>query len=1133
MPRRTWQRAVASQDLKAGDVLRTNASGTLAIVFADGTQIRLGRNSTLVVKRVAKGGPSAVSLQRGKAWGRSPRSRTKLSVETPSATAAIRGTEWAIEAGEDLSRLQVFSGAVEFANDAGSLLVEAGQAATARRGQAPTRTVLANPAGREQMLYFVDVGDGLDILASDAPAFAEGRALLARRDWVGAEQAFARLAASSDPQDRAAGQYGRYVALVQHGEAPDRLHSTDGAAGYVAQALVAAYDGDLRSALELAARGQAAFPEAPSLYQAKAQIEALLGEPDAALATVDAGLRLFPDNTGLAILSADLLRDYRGSPKAARDRLSPILEADPDNVSALTAQARNWIAIGGTLEAARLVEHGLAVRPDDAELVSLRAQVLLAQNRLEDAKIAIETALEIDPGNPLAGAALAQYWARKDVLELALQASLAASARNPDYGAGFLSLAQVQYELGETGIAEQQFDTADRLDPANPAMPLARTAVALQDFDGDAAITNAREALARYRARGGEYVNLSENRQTGSLVSQAFRFLDLEGWGRYYADRVFDSFTPSSYFDQALNQTPGPFLIRNPDGSFDAQRARNFDRESSFLQGVALDPLSVASSGRRLRFDNGNFFEPNLGVSWLKEDLRDERTVKGGLDTIFDAPVPTAIWLRGNYRDYTDHRRRPDLSPFSRRRGGEDWSIAGYLGVELTPADSLVFSGEWNRRTNLSESDMLALANDPFELEQTGRRDDNFLFGLYTHELGYRDMLTVSGGIGKASSRTDTIDISSLQLFADRLARQRDAFTYLGLGYAKGIGDTLDLRIGVEWSDVRSRLQANRYDYASGQIDPVRPALWDFEDNASEGRAYLDLRYQPVEAVVLQGQAEIIARTIIGVTDYPFNWRMGVSWEPAAGQWLRASVIRQRRGLFDFSFRPVAAVGLQPLSVPSYRQSSVDAVILRWDAEWSGRLFTSVEYQDLDLEAVFYQLPDLPVDVEGFPVSLRRISAQANVWLGGNVGLRFSYAYTDSSIDGSFISGANVSQAIGPSFGCSTPDLDPTFLCRYQRGDQLPFVPGHFGRASLVWSLPAPTRLKVTLSGSYIGDQTDDLRAPLEDVALVDAQLEWEPMDRRFVLSLSLLNLLDKRYNSATGVAAPGITVLAGAGVRF
>ncbi|MEO9600181.1 FecR domain-containing protein [Parasphingorhabdus sp.] len=1131
LPRKVWRKAVVQQDLKAGDILRTNAAGTLAIVFADGTQVRLGRNSVMVVRRVSKSGPSSLSLQRGRAWGRSPRKRSNLTIDTPSATAAIRGTEWAISADPDSSQLQVFSGVVELSNEAGSLTVQAGQAASVLRGQAPTRTVLVNPTGREQMLYFVSLADGLDLLGNESETFNSARQLAAQGEWQAASRMFGNLTTSNDPADRGAGAYGYYVSAVQQGEEPSPPELDGTAESYLARSLIAAYDGDLRASQHIAEEGLKAFPDVVPLYQAKADVEALLGDADAAIATTAMARTAFPTNVALVISEANLLRDYRGSPKAARDLVQPILTADPDNFFAQKSQAKNWMAIGGLKEAGDLVTQALTAKPYDAELVSMRAEILLAQNKLSAAKVEIEKALEMDSGNALAGNALAQYWRRKDRQDEALTASLAASAYNPDYGMGFLGLAQVQHELGEPVLAEQQFDTADRLDPYNPAIPLARTGVALHDFSADDAIRNAREALDRYRARGGEYVNLSENRETGSLVSQAFRFLDLEGWGRYYADRVFDSFTPSSYFDQAINQSPGPFLIRDADGSYNAQQAENFDALSSFLQGVALDPLSVASSQRRLRFDNGNFVEPHFGVAMLDEKLRNQKTISGGLDMIVDTPLPTAIWLRGDYSDISDQRRRPDISPFSRRRGGDTWSLETYVGLELSPSDSLVINGELNSDSSQSETNVLGLINGNFALEDDREENNNFLFGLYSHEFGYRDQLTIGGGFGKSQQNVISLDISSTRAFPDQLLQSRDRFSYLSANYAKGFGP-LDLRIGGEWSDIRSSVTSADYDFAQDRIAPGAPPVIE-ESQTTEVRAYADLRYHPIETLVVQGQAEVVARTVDDRTTHPFNWRVGASYEPIEGQWLRAGFIRQSRGLFDFSFRPAAVVGLQSNSAPSFRQSRGDSLIFRWEAEWSDHLFTTVEYQDQQLEAVQYAIPDLPVDITGFPVSVKRISAEANLWLGGNVGLRASYAYTESAIEGGFVSGDNVNQAIGPSFGCATEDLGFTFGCTYEQGDQLPFVPGHFARASLVWTLPVPTRLKATVSGSYIGGQNDDLGLATQDVTLVDARLEWEPLDRRLAINLSLLNLLDKKYDSATDVAAPRLTVLAGAKIRF
>src|SRR5215213_808938 len=44
-----WRPVELRQDIVGGDTVRTNSLGTVALLFADQTQIRVGRNSTLVV----------------------------------------------------------------------------------------------------------------------------------------------------------------------------------------------------------------------------------------------------------------------------------------------------------------------------------------------------------------------------------------------------------------------------------------------------------------------------------------------------------------------------------------------------------------------------------------------------------------------------------------------------------------------------------------------------------------------------------------------------------------------------------------------------------------------------------------------------------------------------------------------------------------------------------------------------------------------------------------------------------------------------------------------------------------------------------------------------------------------------
>ncbi|MGP1283978.1 MAG: FecR domain-containing protein [Parasphingopyxis sp.] len=1138
VPSPTVRRLEVRQNLKAGDVIRTNARGALAIVFADRTQIRLARNSVLRVNAVRRGSPSSVTLRRGRAWGRTPRGGgSNLSVETPAATAGIRGTEWSISADEDQTSLQVFSGEVELFNDRGSVSVGAGEAASALLGRAPTRVALVDPVGREQMLYFLALEDGLDLFAGDAvPGLAEAR----RGDWAGARAA---IDAAGGSQGGAAAGFVDFVVAIRAGEEREIPPlDEDDADSHAVRAYIESYIGELDRALATADAGLVRFPDAARLYEIKARTALLLGDADMASAAIAAALARNPGDAAALALRAEIAADYLGEPYRALADAERAVALDPDRPRSYQTLSDIRLERGAGREAMRAIDAALLLDPANAALHARRALILLDQGRMEDARGASERALELDPSLSVVRSSLAEYHLRTGRLERALDEGLAASADNPAYARPLIQLAETYYRLGDSASAAQQLDAADRLDANSPLIPLARTAIALHRYSADEAIVSAGDALDRFRARGGVYSNLSENRETGSLVSQAFRFLQLEGWGRYYADRVFDSFTPSSYFDQALNQTPGPFVVRDADGSFNAEAAEDLDQLSSFLQGIALDPLSVANSERQLLFGNGNFFEAELGASYLTEDLRERIIARGSLNGIVSAPFPIGFNVNAGYTDFRDARQRPELDFFSLGDGGEDLAIEAFVGFEPGPHDQFAINLTYERERERAVSEQFAFLSDPAspdprELERT---DARFAFGLWSHEFGYRSRSTIAAGYGTIGETIERYDLSSLGPLPDRITIDEIDFSYLSANYAHSFG-FLDVRTGVEFADITVRDRSFPF---NADIPATRDTteVPNINLEVRELRGHVDLRYRAADWLILQGQAELVnvrltdriegGGTLFTNERTRFNWRLGGAIEPVVGQWLRFATLRETESLFPLSFRPVNVIGLKANIAPAAALSRSRSHIARWDAQWSERLFTTIEYQDQRFAAVDYKIPDLRIDAEGGPVTVRRLGAELNWWPGANIGLRAAYAYTDSAIRGSFVTGDNAPQALGGGFGCDTADID-RFECQFEDGDRLPFVPGHVGRASLIWALPAPVRLRTILAANYVGGQRDDIRRSLEDYATVDLRVEWEPMDRRFLLSLAALNLFDNDYMSATDVPAPGITLLLSAAVRF
>lgn len=1089
LPATQFRDATVRQQLKAGDVLRTNATGTLGIVFADRTQVRLARNSTLLVRAVQDGRPSAVQLQRGKLWGRAPRGRSNISIETPSATAAIRGTEFALEVSDEQTLLSVFEGSVEIANEAGGLTVGAGEAARVQLGQAPVRVALIDPVGREQQLYFVTLEEGRDF-AARAPGDAAASARL-----------FDALAA---------------------GESPDLPQGPNQA---VTRAFILAYQGSLSEAMVEVDSALAQTPGDAALLTLKVRIALLLGDGALAAQTIEKVLAANPDDPVALAQRAEIRLLYEGQPYLAWQDAERAVAIDPKRALSYATLADILLERGALREAVQALQAGLAISPNNPALLARLASARLGQNRLADAEAANARALEIDPSLEVVRATNADIALRRGQPELAAQEALAASAASPGYARALLRLAEAEYRQGRTAVALQQLDAADRLDPDSPVIALARTAIAIHRFDGDGAITGAREATRRFQARGGVYSNLSENRETGSLVSQAFRFLNLEGWGRYYADRVFDSFTPTSYFDQAVNLTPNPFVTTYLGPGFNPERGDNLQQISSFLQGLTFDPLNAAYSVQRLQFSNEVFGEQTLGVEARSQPFSTIPRIFAQADGLVQAPLPIGYSLRLSTSNVlaTSGVDRDDDRTFNMTLWG---------GTELTPDDRLTTFVRGRRLRVQSQADPAF----PTARDSKDNGDAIEAFGFYTHSFGYRNVLTMGGGLGRDSlrSRFDPLPPELATDFARslRLLDQDNDFEFGSISYARGIG-RLDLEIGAEavWRRITNRLVDDLF-LQIFQFDPTLPdpfipvpGAFDVfvnddrtETREQQQRFYVDARYVPLGPVMVQGQIayvssklELIGNNPIRFGDFNqrnrdrIDYRIGAAWEPRAGQWLRLGYSSQTASVLPFTFAPLDSIGLRPNIAPSGFSVPYTSLMARWDSEWSSRFFTVVEFQHQEFPFLLIPEPTDQAATDAVGARIDRLSVSANLWLPGNFGLSANYAFTDS-------------------FG------DRSSPGQILRGS-LPYVPRHFGRGSLTWSHPA--RVRLSLTQSYLGDQTGIFGGPIRDFFSTDATLQWEPFDRHVIVRFDVVNLFDAKVRQQGFLPVGGRNVTASLAVRF
>lgn len=114
--------------LYAGDTIKTYSKSQASLVMKGGAEVRLNQNSTFEISEKGKI-KEIFDLTVGQLWTRMLHKRAKISVRTPAAVCAIRGTEADIEQ-RDLMTVKVYEGSVDVHNSAGKQKLSAGQMTT-------------------------------------------------------------------------------------------------------------------------------------------------------------------------------------------------------------------------------------------------------------------------------------------------------------------------------------------------------------------------------------------------------------------------------------------------------------------------------------------------------------------------------------------------------------------------------------------------------------------------------------------------------------------------------------------------------------------------------------------------------------------------------------------------------------------------------------------------------------------------------------------------------------------------------------------------------------------------------------------------------------------------------------------
>jgi hypothetical protein len=121
-----------------GDVIKTGHGVRVGVAFVGGAELRINEDSSFRMDSGGGSKPTSVFTEFGDAWTRLIHGRAGMEVRTPTAVAAVRGTEADVNYGSGPMTVKVYEGLVDVMNGKGTTSLRAGQqTSVAGAGAAP------------------------------------------------------------------------------------------------------------------------------------------------------------------------------------------------------------------------------------------------------------------------------------------------------------------------------------------------------------------------------------------------------------------------------------------------------------------------------------------------------------------------------------------------------------------------------------------------------------------------------------------------------------------------------------------------------------------------------------------------------------------------------------------------------------------------------------------------------------------------------------------------------------------------------------------------------------------------------------------------------------------------------------
>lgn len=407
-----WTAAVLHQPLGEHERIRTGPASRAAILYSDQTLQRINEKSEVEVLPPSAGQPGVLRVISGTHYFSSRHPKDYNRIETPTVTAAIRGTEFVVAVDDTgATTVTMLEGVVEASNAQGSLSVTTGEQAYVEPGKAPVKRIVVRPRDAVAWsLYYPPVlGTGdqarLQQMGADGESLAQAATMLSAGQVDQARPLIEEVRRKVAKSPVALAMASVVELAAGHKEEATRLADqayeadTSSAAAALAVSYAAQGNFDIPKATEMAETAARLAPENDEALARVAEMRMAQGDIRGAKEPAEKAVRHNPNSArALTVLGFIQLAELHAA--EAYGTFEKAIASDPSFPTARLGYGLAAIRTGQFNVGREQIQTAAALDPTDSLTRSYLAKAYYEEKREMEASKELAEAKELDPLDP-------------------------------------------------------------------------------------------------------------------------------------------------------------------------------------------------------------------------------------------------------------------------------------------------------------------------------------------------------------------------------------------------------------------------------------------------------------------------------------------------------------------------------------------------------------------------------------------------------------------------------------------------------------------------------------------------------------------------------------------------------------